>query len=343
MNRWHKKTIHEPQDDFLRDWFGRLEWPAIDADFQFDQQRWHQELPRRLHQRKGTPRPWRGIAAGVLVLASGVGVGTYTFNAAHSPGEHAVAPGPQFLAAQASPVIVDAMKALGSHPGVALEAPQVIPYAKQPTTTLSATAQVFGGRALPTYQVELWKTDQAWPVNSPHILRLTNRRLAMYSGTNYGRQGAHGLQEGLKIESGYSVAPGPTTPVSIAPGIIGQESRTVPAINSLAAASLRWTASAWRVVVNAPSIRMARQESRQLADRLESLSLPRPTTGGYLVVNSTSSVTAQGKPRIATEVVITWNRGLTVYQVTTYSDVRQRMATALAIAHSMRLYESARS
>ncbi len=112
---------------------------------------------------------------------------------------------------------------------------------------------------------------------------------------------------------------------------------------SLAAASLRWTASAWRLVVNAPSIRMARQESRQLADRLESLSLPRPTTGGYLMVNSTSSVTAQGKPRIATEVVITWNRGLTVYQVTTYSDVRQRMATALAIAHSMHLYESARS
>jgi len=72
-----------------------------------------------------------------------------------------VTPGPQFLAAKASPVIVAAMKALGSQSGVPLQAPQAIPYAKQPMTILSATAHVFGGSALPTYQVELWKTNQA--------------------------------------------------------------------------------------------------------------------------------------------------------------------------------------
>ncbi len=335
----NKKKAPDPQDDALRDWFGRFEWPAIDSNFQFDHQRWRQEFPRRQPQRTGRARPWPWVAAGILV--TGIGVGTSTWYAAPHRIDTAttVTHGPQFLAAQASPVIVAAMKALGSHSGVPLQAPQAIPYAKQPMTILSATAHVFGGSALPTYQVELWQTNQAWPVNNPHITGPTSWRLAAYSGTNYAREGTQGLREGLTIESGYSVAPGPTTPVSIGPGIIGKESRSGASANSLPAISLAWALGSWQVVVNAPSATLARQQARQLTHDLTSLSLPQPATNGYLVVNSTASVTAQGRPRIATEVIITWNRATTVYQVTTYSDVQQRLESALSIAHSMRPYK----
>jgi len=127
--------------------------------------------------------------------------------------------------------------------------------------------------------------------------------------------------------------------VSIAPGIIGKESSSHTSAASLAATSLRWIAGPWQVVVNAPSATLARQQARQLTHDLTSLSLPQPATSGYLVVNSTASVTAQGSLRIATEVIITWNRETTVYQVTTYSDVQQRLETALSIAHSMRSYK----
>lgn len=339
MPRWNKKDAPELPDDALRDWFGRLEWPAIDDDFQFDQQRWRQEFAHRQHQQTKKPYAWQWVAAGILVLATGIG--TFTWHSAHGQFKPAarVMPGPEFLAAKASPVIVAAMKTLGSHFGVPLEAPQVIPYAKQPTTALSATAHVFGGSTSPTYQVELWKTNQAWPVNNPHITSPSSRRLAAYSGTNYASEGIKGVRAALKIESGYSVTPGPTTPISIVRGIIGKESRSGESANSLPATSLTWTMGSWKVVVNAPSATLARQQARNLAHDLTSLSLPQPTTRGYLVVNSTASVTAQGSPRIATEVIITWNRGTTVYQVTTYSDVQQRLITALSISHSMRPYQ----
>lgn len=338
MNHSNKQNISDLQDDALREWFGRFKWPAIDTAFQFDQQRWDHEFSRRQQQQPGRVRPWQWVA--ILVLTTGFGVGTALRHSAQSRPEPAATatPGPKFLAAKASPVIVEAMKALGSHPGVALEAPQAIPYAKQPTTILSAFAHVFGGSALPTYQVILWQTAQAWPVNNPHIAAPTSQRLAEYSGTNYASEGAQGVHTGLKIESGYSVAPGPTTLVPIAPGIIGKETSSYASATSLAATSLSWATGPWRMVVSAPSATLARQEAQQLVHSLVSVGLPQPTTGGYLVVNSITSVTAQGSPRIATEAIVTWNRGTTVYQVTTYSDVQQRLQTALLIAHSMRPY-----
>jgi hypothetical protein len=338
MSRRNKNNVPNPSDDALREWFERLEWPPLDANFRFDQQRWHQEFPRRHRQRLGKtfPRPW--AVAGTLILAAGIG--TFTWYSMHGRFEPATAitPGGQFLAAKASPVIVEAMKALGSHSGVPLEAPQVIPYAKPPTTILSATAHVFGGSALPTYQVELWNTQQAWPVNNPHITSATSRRLAAYAGTNYAKEGLPGVRQGLQIESGYSVVPGPSTLVSIAPGITAKESHSSPSATSLAATSLRWTSGSWHMAVSAPSTRLAQRQAQQLVHSLASVRLPQTTTSGYLVVTSTASVTATGSPRIATEVIVTWNRKTTVYQVITYSDVQQPLETALLIAQSMRPY-----
>ncbi len=329
----------------LRAWFDRLEWPGGDEDFHFDTQRWNQEWSRRGHPERDTPHRWVRIAIGLLVITGSVSV--ITLDTGHhlalSPKTTPILPKsrastPLFLAAQASPVIVQAMHALGSDPRVPLEAPQTLPYAQQKTTILSATAHVWGGTALPTYQVELWQTPQAWPINSPRISVSTAYRLAAYSGTNYARQGATGLQEGLQNESGYSIAPGPQTAVPLAPGIIAQESQSSASVDTVSATSLHWKHGRWQIVVNAPSAAIARQQSQQLVQAMTARPLPTPSTQGYLVLNVTPSVTSHGSPRLAPQVSITWSRETTVYHVTTYSDVFQRTNMAIEIAHSMRRY-----
>jgi hypothetical protein len=339
------------EDEALRRDLAHQGIPPLAGDFTFDRQRWQSDFgDSPVHAAKRVQR-WPWTAAAIVVLAGGFGAGQWFGHGSPgtsrvaSPGEkhvHRTTKTAVFLAAKASPVIVQAMQALG-HPAVAMEAPQTLPYAKQGPTVLSATAKVWGGHTLPTYDVELWATAQAWPVNSPHIQLSTARRLATFSGTNYSRQTTVEELTGLEMQSGYSVAPSPGKPVTLGKGLSAEEHHTNARGDRLAATSITWHQKRWDVVVNAPSTAQALQHAKALMQDIRTLGLPTPTQKGYIVVNLFASTTAQGAPRLATQATVTWNQGAMVYQVQAYSDVQQRMDTALAIAHTMRLYEPAQS
>lgn len=344
--RSEKEKAHDPDKALRRD-LAQQGMPSLAGDFTFDRERWRRDWAEVSIQPGRRTRRWPWVAAAAVVLAAG-GIGASQWLGYGSPGTSPVASPRQteghrttktavFLAAKASPVIVQAMQALG-RPAVAMEAPQTLPYAKRGSTVLSATATVWGGRTLPTYQVELWTAEHAWPVNSPRISVATAQRLATFSGTNYRQQTTAEELTGLKMQSGYSVAPSTGKPVTLGHDGSAKEYHTNAGVNRLAATSIAWREQRWDVVVNAPSTGRAFQHAQTLARDIRTLGLPTPTQKGYIVVNLFASTTAQGASRLATQVTVTWNQGATVYQVETYSDVQQRMETALQLAHSMRRY-----
>lgn len=207
------------------------------------------------------------------------------------------------------------------------EAPTVLPISDSGSNEMYYRTSITTAPIL-SYQVIL---------SSPHNL------LAAFSGSTYSgipSGDAINLPDGIPTNGHVT-----SSRVHLSDGIVAKEQIFVvpgPSAQETSSNNLTWNEGRWQIEVsNTQGTKVPMAEANAVASYLHTHFMPIPQTKGAIFVGVAPGENAQGQlSGTSVTETITWQEGSHVYEVDTYSPVKNPIQTGLAMAISMEPYHN---